>query len=214
MHARGIARRKRLLEAARAMLSEREIDDISLGDVAARAGVPKGSAYHFYDDIGDLYANLLMVLQAELLEDQRRPIRTPVATWQEVVAILTRRGRDYYNRNPAARQLQIGPKTPPELKRRDRHSDAAIGRLIAGHLEDWFQLPPIPHQSAVFFRAVEIADLMFALSVLDDGTITAEMCAEAERAMTAYLQTYLPAKLPLRRPDQSARARRTRIERR
>ncbi|MBS0420192.1 MAG: TetR family transcriptional regulator [Proteobacteria bacterium] len=205
MHARGIERRKRLLAAARAMLSERELDDISLGDVAVRAGVPKGSAYHFYDDIGDLYANLLVSLQTELLEDQRRPIRARVRGWQDVVAILTRRGMDYYNRNPAARQLQIGPKTPPELKRRDRHSDAAIGRLIAQHLEVWFELPAIPNLSAVFFRAVEIADLMFSLSVLDNATVTVEMCAEAERAMTAYLQTYLTATLP---------SRRTRIERR
>src|SRR5262245_32632424 len=189
LHVRGIERRKRLLEAARALLSERELDDISLGDVAARAGVPKGSAYHFYEDIGDLYASRLVNLQTERIEDQRRPIRSRIDRWQDVITVLTKRGMKYYNSNPAARQLQIGPKTPPELKRRDRQSDAAIGRLFEEHIGTLFQLPDIPNRTQVLFRAVEIADLMFGLSVLDEGTITNEMCAEAQRAMTAYLET-------------------------
>jgi AcrR family transcriptional regulator len=197
-HARGIERRKRLLEAARAMLSERELDDISLGDVAARAGVPKGSAYHFYEDIRDLYASLLDILQNELIEDQKRPIRSRIVRWQDVVRVLTRRGMDHYNGNPAARQLQIGPKTPPELKRRDRESDVAVGRLCEEHIETWFQLPQLPNRSEIFFRGVEIADVMFTLSVLDWGTITREMCAEAERATIAYLETYFPVDLPRR----------------
>ena len=50
-----------------------------------------------------------------------------------------------------------------------------------------------------FSRAVEIADLMFGLSVLDNGMITNEMGAEAERAVIAYLGTYVPENLPRRR---------------
>jgi hypothetical protein len=81
---------------------------------------------------------------------------------------------------------------------RDRRSDAAIGQLYEQHIDRYFELPMLPRRSTVFFRAVEIADLMFCLSLLDAGLITPEMHAEADRACTAYLETYLPRVLPRR----------------
>jgi hypothetical protein len=50
----------------------------------------------------------------------------------------------------------------------------------------------------MFFRAVEIADLMFSLSMLEHGSITPQMTEEAILAVTAYLGTHLPAALPRR----------------
>src|SRR5262249_34958286 len=91
--------------------------------------------------------------------------------------------------------------TPPELKLRDRKGDVAIGRLYEQHLQRFFELPSIADRSQVFFRAVEIADLMFGLSVLEDGTITPAMATEAARAGIAYLESYLPGALPRRRVD-------------
>jgi len=199
LRVRGIARRELLLSAARALLNERDLDEISLGDVAARAGVPKGSAYHFYEDIKDLYAALLALTEEEVLKTHVIAIAEPVREWPDVVRILIRRGVEFYNADRPSCQLQIGPKTPPELKLRDRRSDLALGALYQQHINAFFELPELPEVSQVFFRAVEIADLMFGLSVLETGKITAAMGAEAERATVAYLATYLPAKLRRRR---------------
>jgi len=196
---RGIARRELLLSAARALLAEHDLDEISLGDVAAHAGVPKGSAYHFYTDIGDLYGALLALTEEEVLQTQGAPITEPIREWSDVVRVLIRRGVAFYNANRPHCQLQIGPKAPPELKLKDRRSDVALGGIYRQQLGAFFELPDLPNAAQVFFRAVEIADLMFGLSVLDSGHITAEMGAEAERAVIAYLGTYLPAKLPRQR---------------
>ena len=198
LHARGIERRRRLLDAARSVLAERDLDQISLGDVAARANVPKGSAYHFYDDIQDLYAALLVSLQEELIEVLSQPLRGRFRRWQDVVTSLTKRGAAFYMGNPAARQLQIGPKTPPVLKLHDRRSDIAIAKLYEEHIASVFELPPIANRSRLFYRAVEIADLMFCLSMLEHGSVTKDMCREADRAASAYLSSYLPAALPYR----------------
>ena len=199
LRVRGIARRELLLSAARELLDERELDEISLGDVAAHAGVPKGSAYHFYDDIKDLYAALLVLTEEEVLKVHGVAITEPVREWPDVVRILIRRGVAFYNSDRPSCQLQIGPKTPPELKLRDRRSDLALGALYQQQLHAFFELPDLAITSQVFFRAVEIADLMFGLSVLETGRITPEMASEAERATIAYLATYLPAKLRRRR---------------
>jgi len=193
---RGIARRELLLSAARTLLAERELDEISLGDVAAHAGVPKGSAYHFYTDISDLYTALLALTEEEVLQTHAVRITEPVREWADVVRVLIRRGVAFYNANRPHCQLQIGPKAPPELKLRDRRSDFALGGIFQQQISTFFVLPELPNAAQVFFRAVEIADLMFGLSVLESGHITAEMGAEAERAVIAYLGTYLPAKLP------------------
>ena len=195
----GIARRKRLLAAARALLAHRGLDEISLADVARAARIPKGSAYHYYGDILELYVQLIAVFGKEMLEDVRRPIRGRApASWADIVAALVRRGARYFNDHRAARELLISPKTPPELKLRDRQSDKRIARLFEEQIEERFVLPRSAARTAMFFRAVEIADLMFSLSMLERGSITQQMTGEAIRAVTGYLGTHLPAALPRR----------------
>jgi AcrR family transcriptional regulator len=197
----GIARRARQLQAARQLLRTHDLDRLSLADVAAKARIPKGSAYHYYGDILDVYAQLLAVIDEELLEDARRPLRSAsIRCWADVVATLIRRAVRYYAADPAARQLILSAKAPPVLKLRDRNNDIQIGSVFVRHFETHFVLPARPRQAAIFYRAVEIADLMFSLSILEHGRITGEMAAEAVRAMVGYLGGYYPAVLPLR-PD-------------
>ena len=211
-HARGIERRRLLLESAGALLAERDLDQLSLADVAARAGVPKSSAYHFYADMQALYAALLARVQEELIEVLSEPLSGHFATWPEVISALMKRGAAFYMGNPAARQLQIGPKTPPALKLYDRRSDIAIAQLFEQHLTSVFELPSIANRLQLFYRAVEIADLMFCLSMLEHGSLTPDMCREADRAASAYLAAYLPVTLPYRNVESPgyavARARR------
>lgn len=195
----GIARRKRLLAAARALLSHRDLDEISLADVARAARIPKGSAYHYYGDILDLYVQLIGVLGEEMLEDVRRPIRGKAPrAWTDIVAALVRRGARYFDTHRAARQLLLSSKTPPALKLRDRQSDKRIARLFEEQIDRKFMLPARTGRTAIFFRAVEIADLMFSLSMLEHGAITMNMTHEAISAVTGYLRAHFPAALPRR----------------
>lgn len=201
LHARGIERRRLLLESARALLCERDLDQVSLADVAARAEVPKSSAYHFYADMQALYAALLVLAQEELIQVLSQPLRGRFQTWQDVVTTLTKRGAAFYMGNATARQLQIGPKTPPALKLYDRRSDITIAQLYEAHIGSVFKLPAIANRSRLFYRAIEIADLMFCLSMLEHGSLTKNMCREADRAASAYLATYLPTVLAYRNAE-------------
>lgn len=208
----GIARRARLLAAARDLLRTHDLDALSLADVAAKARIPKGSAYHYYSDSMDLYAQLLAVIEDELLADLRRSLRGCVIdTWPDVVAALIRRGVRFFIADPAARQLIIGPKTPPELKLRDRQNDIRIGAVFEQQIGAGFALAGHPVRTTVFFRAVEIADLMFCLSMLEHGTITEEMAEEAIRATVGYLRSHLPEVLPRRARRSAARAERPQV---
>jgi len=187
-----------MLDAARRLLARHDLQDIALADVAEAAGVATSSAYHFYADIEALFTHLQTLIQGELIEILSRPLRQPIESWQDVITRLNARGVRFYNSDAAARQLQIGPRTPPELKMRDRQSDAAIGSAFEHPLGRHFVLPSLPQRSQVFYRAVEISDLMFCLSLMEGPAITADMQAEADRACIAYLGTYLPTPLPRR----------------
>jgi hypothetical protein len=153
----------------------------------------------------DLYVQLTAVLGEEMLEDIRRPLKgPPPLAWTDVVAALVRRGARYFDDHRAARQLLISPKTPPALKLRDRQSDRRIAQHFEEQIEHRFVLPARRDRTALFFRAVEIADLMFSLSMLEHGAITPHMTEEAVGAVSAYLRTHFPAVLPRRRRAAAA----------
>jgi AcrR family transcriptional regulator len=195
---RGIARRVRLIDAARALLQTHELDAISLGDVAKRANDPVSSAYHFYSDIRDLYTALLSSIEEQLLEEYRKPLREAARAWPDIIAVLIRKGVKLLSADPAARQLMVGPKTPADLKLRERTNDIALGKLYENHVSARFQLPATVDGPKIFFRVVEIIDLMFCLSMVECGFINEEYTREAIRASVAYLGSYLPATLPRR----------------
>ena len=199
--ARGRKRRDALLAAARALLAEREIDQISLADVAAHAGIPKSSAYHFYVDLIELYSELTALLDGELQQSIAQPVGE-VENWEEVIGIMMDRAAVFFEANRAAQQLMLGPNTIPQIKRSSRGADIETGGLIERHLEAIFCLPDIPDRSRVFFRAVEAADLMFSLSLLEYGELRREMVEEAKRIFCAYLALYLPRILYRRDAEQ------------
>ncbi len=196
--ARGRTRRSALLEAARELLQTRDLDTISLADVAKHAGVAKGSAYYFYRDIHDLYMELAQAIGLELQDSLKNSLEGPYKTWPEIVSACIDAGCAYYAANPAARQLLVGPKSPPEIKRTDRANDIDLSKVFESQMDKYFVLPDVPERSEIFFRAIEIADLMFSLSVMESGEITEAMADEAMKATTAYLSLYIPQSLPKR----------------
>ncbi|WP_157218024.1 TetR/AcrR family transcriptional regulator [Flavisphingomonas formosensis] len=189
--ARGRARREQLLEAARLLLQTHEIDELTLSVVAAHAGIPKSSTYHFYADIHALYAELAAIedreLHAVFLEEV-----SPAADWESVLAALIHRAADYFRAHRSAQQLMFGPKTPPDIKRSSRQVDLEHSQAIEGQIDRQFVLPEIPDRSRIFYRAIEAVDLMFGLSLLEEGVLTDHMVDEAIKMASAYLSLYIP----------------------
>lgn len=195
--ARGRARRERLLQAAAELLSEKEIDEITFNEVSQRAGIPNGSAYHFYANVMEIYSALTEKIGTDLF-NYLQPPHPPEAVnnWEDVIRLSCRRAERFYAERPEARQLLIGGKTPPQYKRSDRENDRLLGQQIKTQIAAHFHLPSIPNELDVFFYSVEIIDLFYCLSMIRHKEITPEMGDEACLAGVAYLRTYLPAVLP------------------
>lgn len=188
--ARGRARREALIQAARDLLQDREIDDITLPMVSEAANIPTSSAYHFFPDLRELYKELARIVSDEMLCGEPRIAAD--ASWQEIIAIFVEGSADYFNADAAARQLMLGPRTTPEIRQAGCHDDYRFGAQLHKALDERFLLPAMDEPVALFFRAIIIADAFFALSVLENAAVTRYMAKEAARAAISYLANYLP----------------------
>lgn len=197
--ARGRARRQALLQAARVLLFERDLEQITLPAVAEQAGIPASSTYHFYADMKDLYKDLAREIAAEMTDVPLAPLAP--RRWEDLIRPYTKIAVDFYNRDTAARQLMLGPKTPPDIKRAGCAREAGFGDSLMAFIGQYFTLPDLPNPSAIFFRAIQVADALFMISVEDHGHITEEYQEDASDAMIAYLGLYLPRLLPRRLDD-------------
>ncbi len=187
----GRKRRKALLDAAYDLLCEKDIEDVSFRDIAKRAGVPEGSAYHFFANRFDVFSALGKVLSEQFADAHARPVApSRRQTWQQLAGHLVDVGAKVYAENPPARQLLIGGKTPPEVKQADRINDRAVGDAMHRSFSRYFDIPDTDEMRAAFYYFIEITDLMFTLSIIESGEITETMLAEAKRAGVAYLETY------------------------
>ncbi len=199
-YAKGEQRRDRLLVAAAELLRTASLDEVSLKDIAQHAEIPVGSAYHFFANAQDVYVGLAQRFMSSLYERIAQPYSVEEArTWQTLFETAVDRAARLYEEHPAYRQLIIGGKAPPEIKLADRAHDELVGRLMIEIIQRHFELEEFEGCNEVFFFTTEIVDLMFSLSVIRDGEITARMLAEAKRAGRAYLSDYLPEQLTPRR---------------
>jgi AcrR family transcriptional regulator len=189
---RGRERRKLLLKAAYELLCVRPVEDVSFRDIANKAGIPEGSAYHFFANRFDVFSALAEELSDQFIEAHRRKVPSSRRrTWQALAEYLVDIGAKVYAKNPPARQLLIGGKTPPEVKQADRINDRAVGNVMHEVFAEHFELPESDEMRNAFYYFIEITDLIFTLSVIEHGKITPAMLAEAKRAGIGYLATYL-----------------------
>lgn len=180
---RGRERRQLLLNAAYELLCARPVEDVSFRDIADEAGVPEGSAYHFFANRFDLFSALAEELSEQFIEAHRREVPpSRRKTWQALAGYLIDVGEGVYAENPPARQLLIGGKTPHEVKQADRLNDRAVGNVMFEVFSEYFELPESDEMRNAFYYFIEITDLIFTLSVIEHGKITPAMLAEAKRA--------------------------------
>ena len=187
----GRIRRQALLDAAYDLLCEQQIEEVSFRDIAGRAGVPEGSAYHFFANRFDVFAELAFTLNERFARAHERPV--PAArrqTRQALAEYLVDTGARIYSRTPPARQLFIGGKTPLEVKQADRKNDRDVANAMHRSFARYFAIPDTDEMREAFYFFIEITDLMFSLSIVEHGKITPAMLREAKRAGVAYLETY------------------------
>lgn len=181
------------------MLAVQGLHQIGMIAVAEAAGIPTSSAYHFFPDITDLWKELARSIACEqAAADWKVP---PVEEWKDVVSLSLDYHRTVFNSDAAARQLLLGPHTPPEIKHAGCKEEFRFGTALWAIMRRQFVLPELADSRELFFKALLIADIFFSLSVADHDAVTEEALAEAKVATLAFLGAYLPERLARRVDD-------------
>ncbi|MDG1988237.1 MAG: TetR family transcriptional regulator [Halieaceae bacterium] len=200
---RGRIRRELLLKAAYDLLCEQPVEEIAFINIANRAEIPEGSAYHFFSNKYDVFTVLCKKLSNKFIQAHQKPYRAGVIkTWEDLAENFVDRGATVYKDNPPARQLFISGKTPPEIKMLDRVNDRDVAAALKEKFEQHFKLPDDLNQKDIFYIFIEIIDLIFSLSVIEHGKITDDMIEEAKKAGKAYLGIYLSDNTEVQKTDK------------
>lgn len=196
---RGDHRRERLLRAASGLIERLPLRQLTYAAVCKRAGVPVGSAHHFYPDLDSIILALLERHRAAKDEALFRPLPSRHRdTWQAVVGCLIDRAIHYHRTHPVITRIAIGGDTPPNIKLHDRLADRARAAAIVELLERMFVMPHVPDKLRAAFFATEIVDTALTLSMMESGKISAPYVRLAKAAAIGLLTMTFGADLPPR----------------
>lgn len=199
--ARGEARREKLLATTIELLDKRDISDITLADAAELAGIPIGSAYHFFPNISAIYSELTVQYSYSIADHVFSPLSLRKNDeWQDLIKLLCDRIVAFYANHHAYAQIRLSGKAPSEIRftsQRKRGSDSIP--VFISFIEQYFELPPLANlESALVTFLNIIVDGIYMNAYMETGSINESTAEEAKRAGIAYLRSYLPEYLPRR----------------
>ncbi len=199
---RSLRRVEALLDAADALLQERDINDVGLYEVANAAKVPPTSAYHFFPTKESIFLALAERYLVKMHASLDAPMDlNSIERWQDLVAAQYNRVVEYFNANLPARKLFMGMALQSDIKKLDFQD---IDNSAAGYyrfLGRYFEMPYVRDPTFKFSVTFAIHDGIWATSYAKFGYITPEFAREGLRAALAYMSTFLPETIPLRAPS-------------
>jgi AcrR family transcriptional regulator len=196
---RGNQRRKLLIDAAMDLLQETPIEQLSFKRVSDKAGVPEGSAYHFFANRFDLLAAVANTLAGDFAQAYSKPFPIDATdTWQDLADLMVERAVDMYRNSRVASQIWLSGRTPAQVRLADHVTDRAVSGFLFSIFDSVFVMPEFPTDSDPFFFFLELCDVPLSISVIEHGEIKDEMVDEAKRVGRGYLSTYLPTVLKKR----------------
>ena len=192
--ARGQEKFEKILDAADALIADKgTADNLSLYDIADKAGVAVGSVYHFFPSN---HAVLVALIErydqrfGELVED---PVDAScIAGWRDVVWLQTERSRQYINETPGALIMILGSGQTWATRLADAEGDTAIAVSMVSAIRGFFNLPANPPPEKIIFNAIRMLEALWATSYLRHGLVTDDYAEETHKAMCAYLALYWP----------------------
>ena len=202
--ARGKAKFEKILDAAHTLIEERGVDEFSLADVATKAGVATGSAYHFFPNLEAIFIALVERYDQLFTKIVSEPIEaSAVDSWQDIMETHFENARQFINANPPALILIIGPGRSWQSKQVDTIGDSNIAKAMVETYERFFVLPEYPPPAQLLHLGIRILEGLWELSVQQHGHVTREYSRETTLAVSAYMRLYWPRYLDRKGPSEA-----------
>jgi AcrR family transcriptional regulator len=198
---RGQVRFDAILDSAERLLARLEPEEISAYTLAEDAGISPPSIYQFFSDSSQVFIALSERIHGDFVKSFDYPPAGAFVTWQDLMSLRFKEGRDFYNSNPAARRLLLGSGLSAAIRARDLQVDRQLAIRSLEEFQRYFFFPDTPDLVDRFTELLVINDALWTLSVHRHGLITDASEEQARRAREAYARTFLPEYLPTRPPN-------------
>ena len=128
--------RERILQSAAELFADQEFDLVLIDEVAAHAGVGKGSVYRQFKSKEELYAAAVIDGFAELQREIRAALAGCTSTRDQIATIVRHTVRFFWTRRQFFALLRDPKALPPSQERQFRAQRNDLSRLISGVLDE------------------------------------------------------------------------------
>ncbi|HEY6300267.1 MAG TPA: TetR/AcrR family transcriptional regulator [Candidatus Binatus sp.] len=128
--------RERILQSAAELFADREFDLVLIDEVAAHAGVGKGSVYRQFKSKEELYAAAVIDGFAELQREIRTALAGCTSMREQIATIVRHTVRFFWTRRQFFALLRDPKALPPSQERQYRAQRNDLSRLISGVLDE------------------------------------------------------------------------------
>jgi AcrR family transcriptional regulator len=132
---RSTIRVERLVDAAASLLADREPEEVTVRDLAARARVPTGTLYQFFEDRDAVLQALAARYVAALAPVLDRLLADPGPSWERTIDRIVDGYADMVREHPSMRRLWLAGTLDTATRRLEREADATLASRIGAVLQ-------------------------------------------------------------------------------
>ena len=190
-------RLERIHEAAINLASQRNVNSISIYDVAKEASIAASTVYHHYPNIESLICELMNDVFSDFIQVlDNAVVPESVNHWSDINRMIEQGFVDYYMSTPLAQHTLLGQHTYATVRHADAQNDLLLGQKVEAIYRQFYKLPELPTDVNIFAIALQVADKVYSMNYRENGDIAPEMAREAIVLTEAYLGSYLPKYMP------------------
>ncbi len=199
---RSKARVEKLLDATMELLATKGTHEIGLYDIAAAAGVPAGSVYHFFPSKESAFLAVAKRYEQLLLRhlDKNTDVISG-GSWTELLLQRFASAAEFYNSNPAFAKLFLSGSMTAEVRGADIENVRTLSSTLYDWLDLYFKMPYLPDHEMKFTVLISLNDGIWMTSYAQHARITEGFAKEASTASLAYCRTFLPEVIEHRPPE-------------
>ncbi|MGA6970354.1 MAG: TetR/AcrR family transcriptional regulator [Candidatus Binatus sp.] len=136
--------RERILQSAAELFAEREFELVLIDEVAAHAGVGKGSVYRQFRSKEELYAAAVISGFVQLQQEIRTALAGCTSMREQIATIVRHALKFFWSRRQFFALLRDPKALPPSQERQYRAERNELSRLVSGVLDDGLRRGAMP----------------------------------------------------------------------
>jgi AcrR family transcriptional regulator len=182
----------KIIEAAHQILLTKNVEDITISNLATYSGLKRTSTYKFFanpDDVKELLVKRYINECSEsFLKSDNNEIYDDLskATEESVIRIF-----NFFSSNEGAQKIILQNTVSPPVKSEILHQ---LAKEIISYTEKNIKLPAMFNKEGVFLVIVQIIISILSLNIKENGELNQIGKSEAHRASYSYLLSCIAQK--------------------